>query len=260
MSQFKHRNNFAARYKHSDSMESDAESLVSHMTRLSSEELLSFLKGKDDSWLKRNFVAFKSNDSTKFWNECFTLFEGVFNSLDNESSRDEAVLSLSLLSRLGLNFSTVNKERPNSFLQLIMKLNQLLGRIDDVTTSIESLKTIISTICENMYLAKEPNAEEFVPEVLKHLLLETLKPNAKDGTLKRLYALRHALLEIEVNHTEDVGMRDLLLRAFVHSSYLKCNEGQQLLAFVLQNYPRKRDVNFIFPFLCLVLHLVLNVL
>jgi hypothetical protein len=55
----------------------------------------------------------------------------------------------------------------------------------------------------------------------------------ESDTQRFFYALRSGFLLLDFDDASCAFMRDLMGRCFVHPSFLRCNEGQELLAFLL---------------------------
>lgn len=125
------------------------------------------------------------------------------------------------------------KHRVPSLLAAVTGLSTLLGDYDDESDPCSALKNHVSGICELLFLTGSGGAEQLLPETVTYLLRESLRADAKDSTVKRLVAIKHGFLLLDFSGTSHSTLRDLLLRCFVHPSYIKCAEARKFLSDLL---------------------------
>ena len=87
-------------------------------------------------------------------------------------------------------------------------------------------------MCELNWIKNEPHSENYVTQLIPFLLLVALGPSSCDADVKRVYLIRSAfnLLDFEDESIESI--RVLILRCFIHPTFLKVPEGRKFLAFV----------------------------
>lgn len=121
----------------------------------------------------------------------------------------------------------------DSFLKLVINMSRLLSSIDRTDASINTLKNTLSLLCETMYQSGVNGSEDIVPDVISYLLLEGLKASSKDIAIKRIWAMRNGFKDIDFQEPESSQLKELLLRCFVHPSFLKSQDGLKFLSFAI---------------------------
>lgn len=86
-------------------------------------------------------------------------------------------------------------------------------------------------------MKEREGAELLIPQLLPFLLLAALEPTARDADVKRLHAVRKALLLLDFNDESIESIRELLLRTVVQPAFLKCAEGTRFLGFLFSIHP-----------------------
>lgn len=198
-------------------------------------------ESKDDKFVIATVKSFSAADSLKLIDSIrpiITDFVSKFNNI-HATIDDETITNLHQLMRLLYLFTTSSKCRPNGFTDVMVQCSHLLGAIDADSQVLSQCKTFISQTLEHLYLAAEPKSEEYIPDILKHLILESLKVGAKDSTVKRIYNVRQGFMVIDMEHGGSDGIRNLLLRTFANPVYLKSVDGNHFLAFMLQSFSGK---------------------
>ena len=82
-----------------------------------------------------------------------------------------------------------------------------------------------------------PGAELVMPQVVSFLLVRSLSPEARDLDIKRLYAVRGALLLLDFDDPSIDSLKGLLLRCASHPAHLKSTEGRRFLVFLFGLHP-----------------------
>lgn len=163
----------------------------------------------------------------------------LLNYIDEPPSDPSAPVTNSTLDYLGDNFTA-------SFSSSI-----------SLSMIIATYKYSISFLCEQLYLKGENGSTLFLPLVIIYLLTESLKLNSKEILVRRLYAIKNGFQFLEFTSTgaasasdeasalkgmtndddeveeEDIFHKELLLRCFIHPTFLKCSDGEKLLSFFL---------------------------
>mmetsp|Transcript_24585 Transcript_24585/g.40997 ORF Transcript_24585/g.40997 Transcript_24585/m.40997 type:complete len:1409 (-) Transcript_24585:124-4350(-) len=122
--------------------------------------------------------------------------------------------------------------RPPALLEIISISQAFLTEGDSSQLGM-GIKSIISKISENWWINNLEGAEILIPQLLTYLLISSLDINGHDVDIKRLYSVRGGFFLLDFDEDSIVFTRDLILRCFVHPSFLKLNEGQKLLSFFL---------------------------
>ena len=123
-------------------------------------------------------------------------------------------------------------------LKIFSKILHILSSLLDYCRTIEmpqvdSLKNSISLICESYIVNQGINYEILVPNTIIYLFIEALKPGSKDQTVKRLFIIRHNLEVLDFSTSNSSFSRELLLKCFVHPTFLKCSEGHRFLSKII---------------------------
>jgi len=111
-----------------------------------------------------------------------------FGELESESIKD-----LKLITTVTSMYQDLS-QRPTTLLMLIQQLHDLLIPLSDRNASVQSLKQMISRICENWWIKEEKGAENLITQLIPFLMLHSLSPNSKDTEIKRVYNIRTSIL------------------------------------------------------------------
>jgi len=125
------------------------------------------------------------------------------------------------------------KYRPESLLNTIECMHDILIPMDDSISGAPALKVTISRACELMFTQTEPHCENVITQLIPFLLLTALGPASIDADVKRVFNIRKALLLLDFEDESIESIKDLLLRCYLHSSFLKVTEGKRFLSFLL---------------------------
>ncbi len=123
--------------------------------------------------------------------------------------------------------------RSSAFLHIIDILGSLLDILSNGDIGEDKLKDTISLFCEQWYLSKEPSGSHILPHVITHLLVESLKPFSKEIFVKRIFNIRFGFEELDLAAATADFNTDLLLRCFIHPTYLKSTDGVKFLSYLL---------------------------
>jgi hypothetical protein len=195
-----------------------------------------------DSEVKEAFELFTKAQATSFWE--FTLRntksciqrilarvgEGSDATSSPEAEDDFAKLK-SVIFAMNT-YSSVSKARPQALITLLDTAQGVLA-LQSSSASIVSLRSSVAKICEVWWSNNEEGAENLIAQLITYLLMASLSIDGHESDIKRLYALRSGFLLLDFDDASSAFLRDLVERCFVHPSFLRCNEGQKLLAFLL---------------------------
>lgn len=118
----------------------------------------------------------------------------------------------------------------NECLQLFHDI--LVPLNNEISKAVE-FKNSISKLCESKWLANASGSEAYVTQLLPYLVLQSLLPNASDNDIKRVFGVRNAIELFDFEDSSIESLRGLLLRCFIHPSYLKLVDGRRFLAYVM---------------------------
>lgn len=125
------------------------------------------------------------------------------------------------------------KYRPESLLTVIECMHDMLIPLEDAIPGAPALKVTISRVCELMFTQADSRCENVITQLIPFLLLTALGPASLDADIKRVFNIRKALLLLDFEDESIESIKDLLLRCYLHSSFLKVSEGKRFLAFLL---------------------------
>lgn len=214
---------------------------------------ISFADLEGDGAPNLSFKAMNPTNVIKFFISAAEFLTELSPSLASDEGDEESASKALIISRLILKYSTEISSKPMEFIRLLTSIGTLLSTIDAEAANSTQLKSTLCQILEHVVADKDNNFSEYYPDILRYLLLESLKPSAKDSVIKRLNNSRLGFLALDMHHTESNGVRNLLLRAFANPLFLKTSEGNNFLVFILQNFAGKSLCNPIFLFLSLFL-------
>ncbi|CAB1097831.1 unnamed protein product [Ectocarpus sp. CCAP 1310/34] len=101
----------------------------------------------------------------------------------------------------------------------------------------EALRRVIAKVCEMWWTQDRPGAEHLVVHLIPVMLVRSLSPDAKEADVKRMHAVKGALLLLDFEDESSDSLRALLLRTFMSPVYLKSSEGKRLLASFFGLHP-----------------------
>lgn len=202
---------------------------------------LQSIASKDDVFLRNKIKGISEVDSTKLVVQLRSIVQELLPSLTSASaSNDSEPISITFqLSRVVYQLVVATKHRPQGFLELLTQCSHLLDVVDGESAGIAQFRSMFSLALERFYLGSESNSDEFVPDILKFLVLESLKIGGKETLVKRLYNIRGGFHVIDLYHDGSQWIRNLLLRTFASPLFLKNADGMNFLAFLLQFFPGK---------------------
>ncbi|CAK4082299.1 unnamed protein product [Aphanomyces euteiches] len=87
----------------------------------------------------------------------------------------------------------------------------------------------IAQCCETYWISHAPGAEAVIPQLIPFLVVQALD-GEKTSTLKRLKDVLDALSLLDFEDASSRLLKDLLLRCFVSPTFLKSNDGVQILS------------------------------
>jgi hypothetical protein len=191
--------------------------------------------------LKEKLEELSRNELNRLWQRITTLLKDV--------SLDDSAVSAVLKGVVSVFSTYIHFDKPDrslSFADSVFQLHLLLDKDinncedeggiivsgKDSASFVSTLKNGISLLCEEYYVKDWPKCQELLPILITYLLVESLKPNSKDSLIKRLYGISKGFDQIDLFSTGTSFNHDLLLRCFIHPTFLKCSEGQKLLAVI----------------------------
>jgi hypothetical protein len=200
---------------------------------------LQSIASEDDVFLHNKIKGISEVDSTKLVVQLRSIVQELLPSLTsaNASNDNESISIAFQLSRVVYQLVVATKHRPQGFLELLTQCSHLLDVVDGESAGIAHFRSRFSLALEHFYLGSESNSDEFVPDILKFLVLESLKIGGKETLVKRLYNIRGGFHVIDLYHDGSQWIRNLLLRTFASPLYLKNADGMNFLAFLLQFFP-----------------------
>jgi hypothetical protein len=211
-----------------------------------------------DSEVKEAFELFTKAQATSFWE--FTLrnikpciqrilareSEGA-DATSSPEAEDDVTKLKSVIFAMNT-YSSVSKVRPQALTTLLDTAQGVLT-MQCTSPSIASLKSSVAKLCEAWWTNNEEGAENFIAQLITYLLMAALSIDGHESDIKRLYALRSGFLLLDFDDASSAFLRDLVERCFVHPSFLRCNEGQKLLAFLLTSTQGEQSTCSCFLFL-----------
>jgi hypothetical protein len=125
---------------------------------------------------------------------------------------------------------------PEKYVESCNVLKQLFFSCPENKDGIMVQQNIVR-LFERLYLAKCEFAKEFMPIAVPLLIDESLGPEGKDVTVKRVWALRSALELFDYEDESSQFIKELFLRCFSAPLYYKNAESRRLLAHILTTIP-----------------------
>lgn len=190
----------------------------------------------------------------KYTTNCIQLLNLGGNNHSDDTNKDmtdeneNVIRDLQTVSDFIMLYAVLPKYRPYSLTATIQCLHDILillvteeSSADNTKTSdnkhnsivaITSLRSSISRICEYWWTHKEVGAENFITQLVPHLLVTALKPTAHESDVKRLHKVSGALLLLDFEDESIESIRSLLLRCTESVLFLKSSEGRRFLAFL----------------------------
>ena len=162
-------------------------------------------------------------------------------------SDSESVEKLKKLALIVLKYMEVSKTNSPELLSIVQILHDGLMILSDDVPGAISYKVTVARICEKCWVNKVEDPENYVLQLIPYLLGAALRPAAHDSDVKRLYNIRTALYELDFEDESIENMRNLLLRCFIHSAFLRASsDGRKFLSFIFTINEGKSYHNFHF--------------
>ena len=174
--------------------------------------------------------------------------EGEKDDLNMANDKENVIHDLQTVCDFIMLYAELPKYRPYPLAATIQKLHDILillvaeesvadmgnysNKKSTPAAAISSLRSSISRICEHWWLHKEAGAENFITQLIPHLLVTALKPGAHDSDVKRLHKVSGALLLLDFDDESIESIQSLLLRCAESALFLKSAEGRRFLAFL----------------------------
>ena len=105
----------------------------------------------------------------------------------------------------------------------------------------EAAQHAVAKLCEAWYLANRPGAELLLTQLVPFLLIRSLESDAPEAVVKRVHAMRSALLLLDFEDASSASLQALLLRCFISPLYLRSAEGKRMLLFLFRLHPALVD-------------------
>ena len=193
---------------------------------------------------KEAFEVFTKAQSSKFWDftlqNCKPIMERIMIRVGNNDTQDllskeaeEDLLNMKcVIQAIGTFYSVSQQGKPPAVFD-ILEISQDILTCTSSNHSIQTLKSSVAKLCEIWWLNNDEGAEHLISQLIMYLLITSLSIDGHEVEIKRLYAIRSGFLLLEFEDSSSSFLRDLIQRCFVHPAFLKCKEGQKLLAFLL---------------------------
>jgi hypothetical protein len=164
--------------------------------------------------------------------------ENVYPSSDGISSKQaEAFAFLRRVAELMLHFcADAGKPLPPAFMGIAASLHMALTLIKMSKDSRQCTNAIVR-LCERLYLQGRPDAEGVISVATVVLLTEVTGEEGSEATLKRLFALRKALVAVDLDDPDSEFLRLLMLKCFSSPLVLRSAVGRKLLAAFMSAAP-----------------------
>jgi hypothetical protein len=156
---------------------------------------------------------------------------------DNDEEEVETSLKvLQAVATISMNFLADRKRAPPD---LMGKTVQLMHDVLLELTGARgwALQNDIARTCEDWWSADRPNKEGLVNQTLPYLVARVLDEEGRASDMKRLFAMRAALLLLDFTNESIESMRELLLRCFVHPLFLKTADGRKFCVYLFGLHP-----------------------
>lgn len=128
----------------------------------------------------------------------------------------------------------VPKQAPESLQAIVQTLHDSLLRVEFES----DVQDTMSRLCEAWYLAEPESRRHVVPQTILYLLLHSVGEKGKLADVKRVCAMREALLCIHIGGESFQSVQESFMRAAIHPNYVMHDEGRRFLAFVLSLQPQ----------------------
>ena len=128
----------------------------------------------------------------------------------------------------------VPKYAPASMQAVVHTLHDSLLRVEFES----EVQDAMSRLCESWYLAEPDSRRHVVPQTILYLLLHSVGEKGKLADVKRVCAMREALLCIEIGGQSFQSVQESFMRAAIHPNYVMHDDGRRFLAFVLSLQPQ----------------------
>jgi hypothetical protein len=147
----------------------------------------------------------------------------------NRTSEELAAQCMDLLSGI-TTLATVfiaddKRTAPPSLLATASHLHSALFHLSGLEGA--ALQSSIAKLCEAWWCGERPGAEHLVACLLPYLLARSLDEGGREADIKRLWAVRGALLLLDWADPDCDSLRDWLCRACMSPLYLKSDTGAQ---------------------------------
>ena len=144
----------------------------------------------------------------------------------------DVISSLKKVATMLLKMSHNTHSNDPNVVQIVQLLHELLIPLDETIPGTNQLKSSISRLCEKWWINQSEGAENIIIQLVPYLLITALSPSSRDIDAKRLYNVRGALLLFDFDDESIESIRSLILRCFIHPTFLKVTEGRRFLSFV----------------------------
>lgn len=188
---------------------------------------------EDDTGLSKFLETVTQSQSMTIWNKlCPAISDAVASVLveNNSSDTDELLHALTAGAKCVKSALALSTFKPAQIKAALLDLSRFLGDFDKESADTFAVRNLISSVCEACIIVSESGSENYLPSTITFLLRESLRADAKDGFLKRLLAIKHGFEALDFSRADQVFIKDLLLRCFVHPNYLKCADARKFLA------------------------------
>lgn len=137
------------------------------------------------------------------------------------------------ISSFGCAYLKTSRHAPASMQGMVQTLHDSLLRVEFES----NVQDGMSRLCEAWYLAEPDSRRSVVPQTMLYLLLRSVGEKGKLGDVKRVCAMREALLCIEIGGQSFQSVQESLMRAAIHPNYVMHDDGRRFLGFVLSLQP-----------------------
>lgn len=188
---------------------------------------------------------FTNTDHGKFWEYIHTYTTGLMEDLmvDDQdvhmavgntevmAKNENIIQHLKIVATIATHYIELPQYRFQALFDTIELLHNILIPLSDMFNGAVGLKVMVSRLCEAWWTKQESGAENLVTQLIPYLLLSSLGPSSSDADVKRLYSIRAAILLLDFEDSSIETIRTLLLRCFLHQTFLKSAEGRRFLSF-----------------------------
>lgn len=131
--------------------------------------------------------------------------------------------------------SSSSSALPEGLLQVMIALHDVLFQLWGLEG--EALQGGIARVCEQWWKEERGGAEFLVAQTVPYLVAKSLEEDAKEVSVKRVYAMRGALLLLDYEEEATGPFRQLLLQCFLKPTYLRSADGRRLLTYLFGLHP-----------------------